>query len=204
MTNRNLMPPMLTAKVAHTIIKPIRNRDLFDAIKTIKSAAPSTEAPEGGLSEPQQVGIGSDRPASRLDASASGKAQVLLAEDNVVNQKVVLAILNKLGYTADVVADGFEALERLRCHQYQLVLMDVQMPGMDGLEATRRLRDPSSDVLDSTIPVIALTAHAVEGYREICQQAGMDDYVTKPITLKQIRQILEKWLPKPDCKASVR
>jgi CheY-like chemotaxis protein len=202
MTNRNLMPPRLTARVTHTIIKPIRNRALFDAIATIKGATLPTEALETSLSEAPQAG--SDRPASRIDAPNSGEAQILLAEDNVVNQKVVLAILNKLGYAADVAADGFEALEHLRRHQYQLVLMDVQMPGMDGLEATRLLRDPSSEVLNPTIPVIALTAHAVEGYREICQQAGMDDYVTKPITLKQIRQILEKWLPKSDCKASVK
>ena len=111
-------------------------------------------------------------------------------------QKVLLAILNKLGYAADVATNGFDALDRLRHHQYQLVLMDVQMPGMDGLEATRRLRQPDSDALNPTVPVIALTAHAVEGYREICQQAGMDDYVTKPVTIKQIRGILDKWLPK--------
>ncbi|NMA47040.1 MAG: response regulator, partial [Lentisphaerae bacterium] len=195
MTNRNAIPPMLAAKVTHIIIKPVRNRDLFDAITAIKSGAPPAEAQEAKLSEAPPA-AGSEQSAGSLPAQNSGPAQILLAEDNVVNQKVLLAILNKLGYAADVATNGFEALERLRCHPYQLVLMDVQMPSMDGLEATRSLRDPNSEVLNPAIPVVALTAHAVEGYREICQQAGMDDYVTKPVTMKQIRGILDKWLPK--------
>ncbi|MGI5922748.1 MAG: response regulator [Lentisphaeria bacterium] len=195
MANRNAMPPMLTTRITHIIIKPVRNRDLFDAITTIKGGALPAEAQKAKLSEAPPA-TGSDQSAGNLPAQNSGAAQILLAEDNVVNQKVLLAILNKLGYAADVATNGFDALERLRHHQYQLVLMDVQMPGMDGLEATRRLRQPDSDALNPAVPVIALTAHAVEGYREICQQAGMDDYVTKPVTMKQIRGILDKWLLK--------
>jgi len=194
MANRSALPRKLIAKVAYIVVKPVRNCDLFDAITAIEGAMAAPEALAAKLLEPLPAGSG------WLDSSLSERnrspAQVLLAEDNVVNQKVVLAILNKLGYAADVVTNGFEALERLRRHQYQLVLMDVQMPGMDGLEATRLLRNPNSDVLNPAIPVIALTAHAVEGYREICQQAGMSDYVTKPITMKQIRRILDNWLPK--------
>ncbi|MGI6356508.1 MAG: response regulator [Lentisphaeria bacterium] len=194
-SNRNALSPKLTARVTHTIIKPVRNRDLFEAITAIdKGTAPSPETTAAKPSEPSPTD--SDQSDSCLPAANNDSAQVLLAEDNVVNQKVVLAILNKLGYTADVVTDGFGVLERMRRHEYQLVLMDVQMPGMDGLEATRLLRDPSSDVLTPATPVIALTAHAVEGYREICKQAGMNDYVTKPITMKQIRRILDNWLPK--------
>ncbi|HOG49311.1 MAG TPA: response regulator [Lentisphaeria bacterium] len=194
MANRGALPLKLTAKVTHTVIKPVRNRDLFNAIMAIKNATATPEALAAQLSEPQSAD--NSRPDNSRAAQNSGPAQILLAEDNVVNQKVVLAILNKLGYAVDIVSNGFEALERLRRHPYQLVLMDVQMPGMDGLEATRLLRHPSSDVLNPAIPVIALTAHAVEGYREICRQAGMNDYVTKPITMKQIRRILDNWLPK--------
>ncbi|MDD4099115.1 MAG: CHASE domain-containing protein, partial [Lentisphaeria bacterium] len=198
MANRNTLPPALTAKVAHMVIKPIHNHDFFGAIKAIEEN-PMTHGATAPPAEPApsstQCGDVSGRPAGRFASPGGEPAQILLAEDNAVNQKVVLAILHKLGHAADVVTNGFEALGRLRRHQYRLVLMDVQMPGMDGLEATRLLRNPNSDVLDHDIPVIALTAHAIDGYQEICRQAGMNDYVTKPITMKQIQQLLNKWLP---------
>jgi CheY-like chemotaxis protein len=104
-------------------------------------------------------------------------------------------LLNKLGLKVDVAVNGLEAIEKLEAKKYAAVLMDVQMPGLDGLEATQRIRDPKSLVLHHQVPIIAVTAHAIEGYREVCQQAGMDDYITKPITLKRLRDILERWLP---------
>ncbi|MFP4192704.1 MAG: PAS domain S-box protein, partial [Candidatus Hydrogenedentota bacterium] len=109
------------------------------------------------------------------------KARILVAEDNTTNQQVALGILKNLGLRADAVANGEEALKALEDIPYDLVLMDVQMPEMDGLEATRRIRDPHSPVRNHCIPIVAMTAHAMEGDREACLKAGMDDYVPKPV-----------------------
>ncbi len=119
--------------------------------------------------------------------------RILLAEDNPVNQKVAVKILEKLGYRADVVVDGFKALEALETRSYDLVLMDVQMPGMDGLEATRRIRASESKVVDPRVPIVALTAHAMAGDRQECLNAGMDEYLSKPIKPAELAEVLAKW-----------
>ena len=107
----------------------------------------------------------------------------MYAETAVIMNRIrsALRILEKLGYRADAVADGKEALAALETLPYDLVLMDVQMPEMDGFEATGVIRDPRSKVRRHDIPVIAMTAHAMKGDRERCLEAGMDDYVAKPI-----------------------
>jgi CheY-like chemotaxis protein len=120
--------------------------------------------------------------------------RILLVEDNITNQQVALGILKKLGLRADVVANGAEALKALEQIPYDLVLMDVQMPEMDGLEATRQIRDPESAVRDHTVPVIAMTAHAMAGDREKCRKAGMNDYISKPVAPEVLAGKLEKWL----------
>jgi CheY-like chemotaxis protein len=122
-------------------------------------------------------------------------ARILVAEDNVVNQEVALGILHKLGLRAEAVGDGAEAIEVLKTLPYDLVLMDVQMPELDGLEATRIIRDPQSPVLDHQIPVIAMTAHAMLGDREHCLQSGMNHYLTKPVSPQALVEALNKWLP---------
>jgi CheY-like chemotaxis protein/HPt (histidine-containing phosphotransfer) domain-containing protein len=124
-----------------------------------------------------------------------GAIRILLAEDNVTNQQVALGILKKLGLRADAVADGAEAIRALETIAYDLVLMDVQMPEMDGLEATARIRDPRSSVLHHRVPIIAMTAHAMQGDRDRCLEAGMDDYVTKPISPEALATALDRWLP---------
>jgi CheY-like chemotaxis protein len=124
------------------------------------------------------------------------KVRILLADDNVVNQQVALKILSRLGYQADAVANGQEALEALARESYDLVLMDVQMPEMDGFEATAEIRNHKSDVLDHNIPIIAMTAHAMKGDRERCLEAGMDDYASKPINPKVLSQKIEQWVLK--------
>ena len=120
--------------------------------------------------------------------------RLLLAEDSKVNQKVVIGILGKLGYKIDVVGNGTDVLKALEALPYDLVMMDVQMPEIDGLEATRIIRNPDSAVLNHQIPVIALTAHAMQGDRELCMQAGMSDYVSKPIDPLLLVETLKKWL----------
>jgi len=130
-----------------------------------------------------------------LNRFAGSKGRVLLADDNITNQQVAQGILKKLGLRADAVANGEEVLKALETIPYDLVLMDVQMPVMDGFEATRRIRDSRSKVVDRQIPIIALTAHAMQGDREKCLQAGMDDYLSKPVSPQSLVEILERWLP---------
>lgn len=114
-----------------------------------------------------------------------------MAEDNATNQEVALAQLRKLGYSADMVATGAAAIEALGHGNYDLVLMDCQMPVMDGFEATRRIRGSGQ----RDIPVIALTAGAMEGDRDRCLSAGMSDYLAKPVAVAMLREMLAKWLP---------
>ncbi len=120
--------------------------------------------------------------------------KILLAEDNAVNQKVAINILNKLGYRADIAANGLEVLEALQRQSYDLVLMDVQMPEMDGLTATRLICKRRSPAERPRI--IAMTANAMESDREACLQAGMDDYLSKPIRLEALISALNKCSPK--------
>lgn len=109
------------------------------------------------------------------------KTKILLVEDNNINQKIVIQILNKLGYSADVASNGREAINILEKTLYDIVFMDIQMPEMDGLEATGIIRDEQSAVIDHKVPVIAMTAHAIKGDREKCLKAGMNGYISKPI-----------------------
>jgi len=122
--------------------------------------------------------------------------RILLAEDNITNQQVALAILKKMGLRADVVANGTEAIMALETLPYDLVLMDLQMPEMDGVEATRHIRNSQSAASNHGIPIIAMTAHTIKGDREHCLEAGMNDYVTKPIYPHTLAEALDKWLPK--------
>ena len=133
-----------------------------------------------------------------------GHVRILLAEDNITNQQVAVGILKKLGLRVDVAANGVEAVKALATLPYDVVLMDVQMPEMDGIEATRTIRDPQSRVLNHQITIVAMTAHAMQGDREKCVQAGMNDYLTKPIELPALIAVLEKWLkPKGEVNYSV-
>ena len=118
-----------------------------------------------------------------------------MAEDNITNQLVAQGILKKLGLTADLVANGAEAIQALESIPYDLVLMDVQMPVMDGFEATRQIRSPNAAVPNHQIPIIAMTAGALQGDRRRCFEAGMDDYVSKPVSSQALAEVLARWLP---------
>ncbi|MFO1253876.1 MAG: response regulator, partial [Inhella sp.] len=155
--------------------KPLRQSQLFDTLVTLLGEAPAVEA---------------IRTAPRLDAELGRRhpLRILLAEDNLVNQKLALRLLSQLGYRADVASNGLEAVESVARQGYDVVLMDVQMPEMDGLEASRRITErwPAT----ARPRIVAMTANAMQGDREACLAAGMDDYVTKPIRVEALVQAL--------------
>ncbi|HEX7490252.1 MAG TPA: response regulator [Candidatus Limnocylindrales bacterium] len=168
--------------------KPVRQSDLFDCLATVLagSATIDDELMEWSTSK-----------ASRheMDQLRRGSARILLAEDNITNQQVALGLLRKLGMRADAVANGAEAIQSLESIPYDLVLMDMQMPEVDGLEASRRIRDPQSAVLNHAVPIIAMTANALQGDRERALESGMNDYVTKPVSPTALVEALDRWLP---------
>jgi len=122
-------------------------------------------------------------------------ARILVVEDNATNQVVARGMLQKFGVHIDLAGNGEEAIVALTQLPYDLVFMDCQMPVMDGFEASRRIRDPQSSVKDHRIPVIAMTANAMQGDRDRCIAAGVDDYIAKPVELGKLRRMLEQWLP---------
>ncbi|MFO7653726.1 MAG: two-component regulator propeller domain-containing protein [Candidatus Krumholzibacteriia bacterium] len=158
--------------------------DTGDETAGAASAGPPTASPSAGpaIAETAATGTAATAPAGHI----------LLAEDNPVNQKVACLMLKKLGYEVDVVANGREAIAALCANDYDAVLMDVQMPEMDGLEATRRIRSGADPVRDPTIPIVALTAHAMKEDRDRSLAAGMDDHASKPISTTAIKKILAR------------
>ena len=162
--------------------KPVRRQKLLEVLAQVLGGKQTT----GSVANPA---------SDTAPPTFSSQTRILVAEDNLTNQQVILGILKKLGLVARVAANGAEAVKELESQPYDLVLMDVQMPEMDGFEATGIIRNPQSRVQNHQMPVIALTANALQGDREKCQEAGMSDYLTKPIEVPALVVILEKWLP---------
>jgi len=133
---------------------------------------------------------------AKMPGATFSKSRILLAEDNATNQLVIRKMLEKLRYNADIASDGREAIDALLRIHYDLVLMDCQMPVMDGYAATRMIRE--NETGERHIPIIAMTANALQGDREKCIEAGMDDYISKPIDLRLLSSLLAKWIPHPD------
>ncbi len=131
--------------------------------------------------------------AKNPEEKGSDMISVLLVEDNLTNQQVAKVILKKLNCEVEIANNGIEAIEALRRSNFDLVFMDMQMPEMDGLTATKKIRNPETGVLNSKIPIVALTANAFKSDRDNCMAAGMDDYIAKPVEPKSIKNILEKW-----------
>jgi CheY-like chemotaxis protein len=169
------------------IAKPVKSSALGHALATLFDTvrAPAPAAPSA---------------AAGLFAEAY-PLNILLAEDNMVNQKVALRFLERLGYRADAVANGLEAVAAVEQRAYQLVLMDLQMPEMDGLEATRKIRQRIAT--DRQPRIVALTANALVGDREVCLAAGMDDYITKPMKLNELEDSIRRLFPKEPKKIEV-
>jgi CheY-like chemotaxis protein len=121
--------------------------------------------------------------------------RVLLAEDNPINQKVAVWMLAKMGYRADVVGNGLEVLQSLQNIHYDVIFMDCQMPEMDGFEATRQIRMREQKEGRTPVHIIAMTAHAMQGDRELCLAAGMNNYLAKPVRMKELQEVLERVHP---------
>ena len=164
------------------LTKPIRQSQLLDALAEALVDADAVAPPL------QPSGIITRH---SLGERTAPSVRILLVEDNPVNQKVALRILERAGHRADAVGNGLEALVALEKVPYDMVLMDVQMPEMDGFEATRFLR--AREAGKDRVPVIAMTAHAMKGDRENCIRAGMDDYVAKPIQPKELISVIDRW-----------
>jgi two-component system sensor histidine kinase/response regulator len=168
------------------LTKPVRQSQLHHCLASLFSSTPTCEGPPSP--------IAADCPP----VASLANTRILLAEDNPVNQDVALNMLELLGCRVEVVGDGEAALRAVAASDYDLILMDCQMPTMDGYEATRqiRVREASSDGIH--VPIVALTSNAMKGDREICLAAGMDDYLSKPFTQKQLAEALLRWLtPSP-------
>lgn len=165
------------------LTKPVKQSDLLDALSIILDDNFKKENP----SMVTQHAIRELR---------NSNARILVVEDNRINQQVVVGLLKKLGFNADIADDGLKAISILSQKNYDLVLMDIQMPEMNGIDATSRIRFPNSEVLNHTVPIIAMTASAMKGDREKCLEAGMNDYLAKPLTMDRLSEALERWLPK--------
>lgn len=166
--------------------KPIKEQHLIETLAVLRQAKPLLSS-----SEEQRPLV--TRHTIEESHHAKNQRRVLLVEDNLTNQKVACALLKRLSIQPDLANNGIEAIQALSKHRYDLILMDCQMPEMDGYETTENIRSGS---VHPSVPIVAMTANAMQGDREKCLNAGMNDYMTKPIDLQALQTILERWLPK--------
>jgi CheY-like chemotaxis protein len=171
-------PRAAAAAISVSVYKPIRPKQLLEALRH--------------AFDPQRTSMRKASSTSAFDPNLGSRfpLRILVADDNRVNQRVGQALLEKLGYRAEVVSNGLEVLHALELHSYDIVFLDVQMPEMDGLSAAREIRRRWSE--EDRPRIIAMTAEAMLGDRERCLEAGMDDYVAKPIRIADLRAALER------------
>lgn len=169
--------------ISMALTKPVRQSKLYDTIvKVLKDMHGKAETVLDSFNEINPM-------------AARKKGRILLAEDNPINQQVALKILSKMGYRADTVGNGIEALQAIENVPYDLILMDCQMPDMDGYTASEKIRENEKlEGKNKRIPIVAMTAHALKGDREKCLESGMDDYISKPFDTKTLISTIEKYL----------
>ncbi len=182
----------VAAGVAGYLTKPVRESHLYDCLAAVMGTRPKLEHGTGEGMPVAQSGLLVTR-HSLAEAKLKAGIRLLLAEDNIINQKVAVRMLEKMGYRVDAVANGAEAVEATARISYSAVLMDCQMPDMDGFEATRRIREREAPH-PSRLPIIAMTANAMKGDRERCLEAGMDDYIAKPVSRQNLEPVLARWV----------
>lgn len=171
--------------ICSMMTKPLRQSQLYNqiihCIEEPQAFASGAVSPELAVAELPPVNVESE-------------SRILLVEDTPLNQRVAEGMLATLGYKADLVCNGQQAVDQVRSTDYHLVLMDVEMPVKDGLQATREIREYEQQHGQASTPIVALTAHALKGDREKCLKAGMSDYLTKPLTMDALRDCLQRWL----------
>jgi two-component system, sensor histidine kinase and response regulator len=179
----------LQAGFSSFLVKPIRRSQLYDCIVAAMGLTAASSTPT--LTDSHRT----------PEISSRISIRVLVVEDNIINQKVAVRMLEKLGCRVDVAANGAKALDALAGYTYDLVFMDCQMPEMDGFTATAAIRERERQT-DRHLPIIAMTANAIRGDREQCLAAGMDDYISKPVDFDSLSLVLQRWgscPPSADC-----
>ena len=189
-SQRGTTDAAIDAGFAATLAKPIRDWYLLETIDQV------LQLRQTATTSLQQLSANTAMVAAKEDRPSRGR--ILIAEDNMVNQRVAVRLVQKLGLTADVGANGLEILAALKREEYKLILMDCQMPEMDGFETTIAIRKLSGPL--RRIPIIAMTANAMQGDRERCLASGMDDYLSKPVKPENLAAILDRWLTPVEAK----
>jgi len=180
------------------LTKPLKGFQLYDSMVAVLNQRPRRSKRKSPIITRHSISEARNTADSPLRQTEKLSARILLAEDNLVNQKFVSTLLKKAGHHVDIAANGRHAVDALSKTTYDMVLMDVQMPEMDGFEATVSVRNPKSFVLNHDIIIIAMTANAMSEDRDRCMAAGMDDYLAKPITKQQLLATVDKYLARPD------
>jgi signal transduction histidine kinase/AmiR/NasT family two-component response regulator/HPt (histidine-containing phosphotransfer) domain-containing protein len=177
-------PPDALTPFAACLTKPIKQNQLHKVLLQV-------------LGRPTHAPPPSPKPAHRLDPTLAQRLpmHLLLADDNAVNQKVAVRLFDQMGYRVDLAADGLEAIQAAHKNNYDIIFMDVQMPDLNGLEATRRIRAIEQETGRHPSVIIAMTASAMTGDREKCLDAGMNDYLAKPVRPEAVQSVLERWGP---------
>jgi PAS domain S-box-containing protein len=172
-------------EVFRILQKPVRRTELHRSVAEVVHSSRKKHKLPGKTSKPME---------QQPEPPAPRTSNILLVEDNLVNQKVAVSMLQKIGYSPDVASSGKEALQVLRIKAYDLIFMDCQMPELDGYETTKIIRTDRTACITPDIPIVAMTAHAMKGDREKCIGSGMDDYISKPIRKADLEEILVKYL----------
>ncbi|MCW5978076.1 MAG: response regulator [Bryobacteraceae bacterium] len=188
--NQRSLPGLADLENAVRLDKPIHQSDFH---KCLAKLSPLWEPPEPGRAEAAQAMPSA--PAAEIQTTDPGLVKLLVVEDNAVNQRVALKMLERLGYRADLASNGLEAVAALAQTPYDIVFMDCLMPEMDGFEATAEIRRQEGG--DRRTTIVAMTANALQGDKDRCLAAGMDDYLTKPIQMVEFAEAIRRWQPAP-------